>query len=402
MVTNLIYSNDFIKRLKSRVDLLQLVSNYTEMKRTGDGQYMGKCPHPDHHDDTPSFIVYNKNVDDQNWSCYGCHNGGKNLQDNTSKNYGSDCFAFIQWISNYHGSTKPIGFADAVKVLAEYVGMPLEEDRFISKYRELKKLAQKQQVDLFARPDLIAYLNKRGLSNDDIAYFGIGFDIQENRISFPLPNYDGNIIGFSCRRTSDDIDVPKYKNSETSEWFQKKTYLYGMHSVDKSYEYAFITEGVFDVTLAQKYELKNVFGLLNSSLTEQHARFIANMRFIPVFCQDNDRAGQKGILKAVNLMSEYGVNSKVCILPAGKDLAETALMQKENLTQFLLDRSEYFGKYYLGKIFDQFDKDIYDLRMEYLPHAMELINKVPSANEQELLKYELYKRMGGKSFNDML
>ena len=107
-------------------------------------------------------------------------------------------------------------------------------------------------------------------------------------------------------------------------------------------------------------------------------------------------------MKAVNLMAEYDVNSKVCILPAGKDLAETALIHKENLSQFILNSSEYFGQYYLGKIFDQFDKDIYDLRMEYLPHVMELINKVPSANEQELLKYELYKRMGGKSFNDML
>lgn len=401
-MTNLIYSNDFIKRLKSRVDLLQLVSNYTEMKRTGDGQYMGKCPHPDHHDDTPSFIVYNKNVNDQNWSCYGCHNGGKNLQDGASKNYGSDCFAFIQWISNYHGSSKPMSFADAVKVLAEYVGMPLEEDRFLGKYKELKALAQRQQVDLFARPDLISYLNGRGLSDDDIAYFGIGFDIEENRISFPLPNADGNIVGFSRRRVSDDIDVPKYKNSETSEWFQKKMYLYGMHSVDKSFKYAFITEGVFDVALGQKYGLKNVFGLLNSSLTEPHARFISNMGLTPVFCQDNDEAGQKGILKAVNLMAEYGVNSKVCLLPTGKDLAETALICKENLSQFLLDRSEYFGYYYLRKMFEQFDKDMYDLRMTYLPGAMDLIGKVPSTSEQELLKYELYKKMGGKSFSDML
>ena len=398
----MIYSNDFIKRLKSRVDLLQLVSNYTDRKRTGDGQYMGKCPHPNHHDDTPSFIVYNKNIDDQNWACYGCHNGTKNLQDGASKNYGSDCFAFVQWISDYPGSTKVLSFTDAIKVLAEYVGMPLEEDRFLGKYKEFKTVAQLQQRDLFARQSLLDYLNARGLSNDDIWYFGIGFDIQENRISFPLLNVDGNIVGFSKRRVSDDVDVPKYINSETSDWFQKKSYLYGMHSVDKTFKYAFITEGVFDVTLAQKYGLKNVFGLLNSSLTEPHARFISNMRLTPIFCQDNDKAGQKGILKAVNLMAEYDVNSKVCILPAGKDLAETALIHKENLSQFILNSSEYFGQYYLGKIFDQFDKDIYDLRMEYLPHAMELINKVPSANEQELLKYELYKRMGGKSFNDML
>lgn len=401
----MIYSRNFIQTVKSRIDLLELVSHYTTMKKVGDGIYSGKCPHPNHNDDTPSFVVYNKKLDDQNWCCYGCHCDKKNSEQESkfllNKNFGSDCFAFIQWITNYDGTEKAFSFTDAVEYLANYANIPLEEDKFKIQYKILKNIALAHHKDLYTNTEALQYLYSRGLNDSDIAYYLIGYNKENNRISFPLPNTESNIVGFSDRIMPGKIGV-KYINSETSGWFHKSKYFYGISNFNKNEKYAIITEGTFDVILAQKYGVKNVLAPLGTSFTEYHASILSNMKVTPIFCQDNDEAGLKAIMKTVNLMAECGINSKVCLLEPGMDLAEMALKYKNRLTDYINDNSVFFGYYCLNTMFENFDKELYSVRMKYLPNAMDLIQKVPDKNEQELLKYELYKKMGGKSFGDML
>lgn len=399
----MIYSNEFIKKIKSCIDLQELVSNYTSLKKVGNGLWNGKCPHPDHKDDTPSFVVYNKDMDDQNWTCYGCHCDKKNSDDTVGRiNYGNDCIAFIQWITDYKGSKNKMTFKQAIEYLAEYAGIPLEEDRFKKIYADLKTVALNRHKDLLNREDLLKYLYGRGLNINDINYYVIGYNKEKDRISFPLPNMDSNVIAFSDRRLPTDTESVKYINSATSDWFHKGAYFYGINSFDRKLDYAFITEGVFDVILPQKYGVPNVLGTLGTAFTEQHAQFLANAHVVPIFCQDNDSAGRDAVLKSVNMMADLGVNSKICVMKYGKDMADMANKLKRDLYQYLVNQSVYFGYYFLNNMYDNFDRDMYDLRMQYLPKAMSLIEKVPSKHEQELLKYELYKKMGGKSFNDML
>lgn len=85
------YPRDFIDKIKESVNLVELIQEYTELKKIGRYIWTGKCPHPKHDDSTASLIVYTNH---NSWCCYGCH-AGKKAKDN----YGSDCIAFIQWIN---------------------------------------------------------------------------------------------------------------------------------------------------------------------------------------------------------------------------------------------------------------------------------------------------------------
>ena len=86
------YQRDFIDKVKESTDLLELISEYTELKKEGRYIWRGRCPHPDHNDSTYSFTV---NTKTNSWCCYGCHSDKKGV----NNNYGSDCIAFIQWIN---------------------------------------------------------------------------------------------------------------------------------------------------------------------------------------------------------------------------------------------------------------------------------------------------------------
>lgn len=81
------FPDEFIKELKEKTDLVQLVKQYTKLRKVGMGIWQGVCPHPNHNDDTPSFTVWQKS---NSWSCYGCHSGKKGIDGNK----GSDAIAF--------------------------------------------------------------------------------------------------------------------------------------------------------------------------------------------------------------------------------------------------------------------------------------------------------------------
>ena len=142
------FSQEWLKQLKDRVDLLDLVREYTEMHKAGSNLYVGHCPHPNHNDSDASFTV---DIKKQTWCCYGCHSDKKNKKQG---NYGSDCIAFIEWVFNGKKS-----WIDCVKYLAEKVNLPLPKDNYDKQYTINYKLAQKYINDM--TEDAYEYLYDR-------------------------------------------------------------------------------------------------------------------------------------------------------------------------------------------------------------------------------------------------
>ena len=364
----------FIEQLKDRTDLVKLVKEYTQLREVGLGIWQGKCPHPKHNDDTPSFTVWQKH---NSWSCYGCHSGKKGVDGNV----GSDAIAFIQWIDN-------VDFVQAVHRLAKWNDMPIPNDKNQKEFKKNDGLAFKYKKALHDNLDVLEYLYDRGLDDNDIESFGLGYDAYNKRISFPLYDKYRNIVGFNKRITEPNTKGEvKYKNSANSEIFNKSNYLYGIHNLDDSCNEIRITEGSMDVILAHKYGVKNIVATLGTSFTESHAKAIYKTGKTPVLIFDGDPAGNKGIYKAISYFESLGVYCKIVELPYGKDLADMANEKKFDLERYIKERSLTAGYLQLRNIIDLYQSSLYELKLCTTPKIEEVLNFVPYTEKRVLKSF---------------
>ena len=362
----------FIEELKEKTDLVKLVKEYTQLREVGLGIWQGKCPHPKHDDDTPSFTVWQKY---NSWSCYGCHSGKKGVDGNV----GSDAIAFIQWIEG-------VDFRQAVTRLAKWNDIPIPNDKNQKEFKRNDALAFKYKKALNSNIDVLEYLYDRGLDDNDIESFGLGYDSYNRRIVFPLYDKYKNVVGFNKRITEPNTKGEvKYKNSSNSEIFNKSSYLYGIHNLDDSCNEIRITEGSMDVILAHKYGVKNVVATLGTSFTEKHAKAIYKTGKTPVLIFDGDSAGNKGIYKALSYFEALGVYCKIVELPFGKDLADMANEKKLDLERYIKEHSLTAGYLQLRNIINLYQSSLYELKLCTTPKIEEVLNFVPYT-EKRMLK----------------
>lgn len=377
------FPQEFVDQVKETVDMVKLVSEYTDLKKVGPNLYEGHCPHPDHHDSTPSFRVW---ADSQSWACMGCHNGKKTESNKLYKNYGSDCIAFIRWIE-----PKYRNWRSAIIYLAQkyHIPIPTEENDLL--YKHKKTMAYSLMYNLYGEP--LKYLEDRGLTIQDCDDWMIGFDGQ--KITFPLFDRYKNILGFTRRW----LHVPegandKYKNSSNSKIFNKSNYFYGIHNLDTEFDEIRITEGSMDVILANKYGAKNIVATLGTAFTQGHIDMIKHYGKIPVFCLDGDEAGLKAVNKAITLLAEQGVYSKILILPNGKDLADMSLELKEDIEEYIQKHSITYGTYIFNQTIGEYNSKVNEIKIKMMPEFRTLLDFIPSEDEKIIIKSFIRNSMG--------
>ena len=377
------FPQEFIDQIKENVDMVKLASEYTTLKKVGPNLYEGHCPHPDHNDSTPSFRVW---TDSQSWACMGCHNGKKTESSKFYKNYGSDCIAFIRWVE-----PKYRNWRSAVIYLAEkyHIPIPTEENDLL--YKHKKTIAYSLMHNLYGEP--LKYLEDRGLTIKDCDEWMIGFDGE--KITFPLFDRYKNILGFTRRW----LHVPKgandkYKNSYNSKIFNKSNYFYGIHNLDTDFDEIRITEGSMDVILSNKYGAKNIVATLGTAFTQGHIDMIKHYDKTPVFCLDGDEAGEKAINKAITLLAEQGIYSKVLILPQGKDLADMSNELKEGIEDYIQQHSITYGSYILTQAITEYNSKVNEIKIKMIPEFRKLLDFVPNEDEKLILKSYIRNSMG--------
>lgn len=374
------FPQSFIQKIKETVDMKELAEMYTEepMKKTGDGVWQCKCPHPDHNERTASFTVWTRF---NSWACYGCHSGQKTI-DNKNKsqsiNYGSDCIAFIRWIEG-------CDWREAVLKLADLYNIPKPNSANDKEYEQQKQLALQYWTKLTKddNQEALQYLYNRGLDNKDIKDWCLGFDGQ--KITFPLLDKYKNVIGFTRRW----LNMPagrndKYRNSQTSKIFDKSKYFYGIHKVNNNKKYIRITEGTMDVILSTKYGAENIVCTLGTAFTEKHAAIIKRTGLIPVLVYDGDDAGLHAIHKAASLLAEIGVFCKVVILPPGKDLCDMSREYKDFIEDYLKSEAMPYGYFTAQQIVKEYNSKLYELKASMYPKINDILLDVPD-NEKNLV-----------------
>ncbi|PMQ02406.1 MAG: DNA primase [Dictyoglomus sp. NZ13-RE01] len=343
---------DFVDEVKERVNIVDVISKYVNLKRVGKN-FAGLCPF--HNEKTPSFYV---SPEKGLYHCFGCGASG-------------DVFTFLM---NY----KNISFMSALEELANEVGLELpkkEEKRekydvhleiikstaefyhlFLSskfgkegkEYLKKRNIKEKTQEDFllgFApkNPQLLyKYLIKKGFSEEDIIKSKVLFysngewrDLFAGRVTFPIINHRGKIVGFGARTLGND--EPKYINSPESDIFNKREILYALyHGKEKIKKdgKAILVEGYMDAISLHQEGINIAVASLGTSLTHSQAKLLKNYTNNVIIAYDKDVAGIQAGKRALSIFELEGMNVFWLDLPQGyKDPDE--YIQKNDKEKFI-------------------------------------------------------------------
>lgn len=341
--------NHVIEEIRARVDIVELIGSRMELKKGG-SSFMGCCPF--HHEKTPSFSV---NPVRQNYHCFGCGVHG-------------DVFKFLQ---EQDGLT----FVDAVRVLADRVGVTIEEKydknagsrkMLYALHAELAAFYQRCLRQSKGAVGAREYLEGRKLDEATIESFGIGFaparprnailkwaeknnrpveqliaagvvlppregerrdnyyDRFQNRLMFPICDTQGRVVAFSARVLEQGSKAAKYVNSPETDIFIKGRVLYGLDKaaakiVKHPRREAIICEGQIDVIRCHSAGFETAVASQGTAFSKDHVKLLKRYADCVVIVFDGDSAGKKAAVRTGALLLEEGIPVRVASLPQGED-----------------------------------------------------------------------------------
>jgi DNA primase len=378
------FTRDSVDRVKEAADIVEIVSAYTDLRQRGK-DYWGNCPF--HEERTPSFKV---NPQDKLYYCFGCEASG-------------DLFRFVE-------EKEGRDFPEAVEVLAERYGVELEREsedpraeesrrrrarlwellertaKFYESYlwRGTKRECQKARE----------YLASRGLREQVLRDFGVGlapsawdsvfvkaqrekFTVQEllaaglaqkgrsgghydrfrSRITFPIRDQRGRVLGFGGRALSPD-SKPKYLNSPEGELYRKSSTLYGIDRargpIAKARR-AIVVEGYTDVLALHQAGVEEAVAIMGTAITPEQLSMLAGLTEAVVLALDADRAGADAMIRAQRVAGGRGLELRVAAMPEGEDPAD--MLQDGSIERFdqLVDGSIDLPSFHVRAALDRGD-----------------------------------------------
>ena len=425
------YPAGFIDELCDRCNIVDVVSGYVRLKKTG-ANYVGLCPF--HSEKTPSFTV---SAEKQLFKCFGCGEGGSVV-------------SFVMKIEN-------LSFPDAVRKLCDYCGMAYPENDdagFSVKKRvlELNRAAARFYFETLATDagkDGLSYLRRRGLSDAAIRSFGLGYadqswdslikamlkkgfttgeleaarlaskgkngsyyDFFRERVMFPIIDERGDVIAFSGRVMTSGDEGRKYMNSPDTPAYNKSRALFGINLAKKTKsDFFLLVEGNMDVVSLHAAGIDNAVASCGTALTPQQAQLIK--KYVPkvVVCFDQDAAGQKATDKAINVLSAADIEVRVLRLPYVKNEKGELLLDKDgkpvkddpdsfirrsgaDAFSKLLSKPPSDIEYRLATIKESADLLSDDGRIAYFKEAARYLATIPSDVEREVYVRSTAQEMG--------
>ncbi len=329
-----------LEEIKARTDIVEFISDYVALKKSGQN-YKGLCPF--HSEKTPSFMV---NQSKQIFHCFGCGVGG-------------DVVSFLMKQEN-------LSFGEALRYLAKKTGVALSDSHFgktVSDKRDKIIKINEDAVHFFmdnlrgASHLAMAYLKNRGLGDESIENFHIGYaaeqrdgllnhlkkkgyadsalasaglftadsrggirDLFRRRIIFPIFSLKNDVIAFGGRVM--DNALPKYINSPETEVFKKSETLFAINIAKDEIRkkgYALIVEGYLDAIMCHQYGFTNTVAPLGTALTSRQLQKLKLLTRKAVLVFDSDEAGISAARRSLAVLCDNGFTAKVLLLPRGED-----------------------------------------------------------------------------------
>lgn len=336
------YSDELIEEVRSRNDIVDVIGGYVRLQKKG-STYFGLCPF--HNEKTGSFSV---SPNKQMYYCFGCGAGG-------------NVFTFLMKYENYT-------FSEAMQTLADRAGVELPQQEMTEAQKreadkrtrllEINKEAAKYFYSLLRNnrgTKALEYFRKRELSDETMQKFGLGYSDQYsddlyrylrskgyddnilkdsglvtidearggrdkfwNRAMFPIMDANNRVIGFGGRVMGDG--EPKYLNSPETKIFDKSRNLYGLNIARHSRkDYLLLCEGYMDVISLHQAGFDNAVASLGTALTSGHANLLKRYTKEVFLTYDSDGAGVKAALRAIPILKEVGITTKIINMRPYKD-----------------------------------------------------------------------------------
>ena len=341
-------SNEEINDIRASADIVAIIGSYIPLTQKGKN-FVGVCPFHDDH--SPSMSV---SPEKQIYKCFACGASG-------------NVFTFVAEYEN-------VSFIEAVRIVASKCGKELSITTYnnnvsqvLKEENEIMDLTQKFFLNNLRTKfgkDALEYLKNRGLNEDIIKEFGIGLSLDSNdslyqlllkknydikklldlglvnsvngktydmftrRITFPLWDKDGNIVGFSARIYRNEKDVSKYMNSRESKLFKKGETLYNYHKakdIAKREKKIIVVEGFMDAIRISSIGIKNVVALQGTAMTTEQIQLLKKLRVKVILCLDNDNAGLIATINNGDELIKNEIETEVIRLSGEKDPDEYIL-----------------------------------------------------------------------------
>ena len=344
-------SRDAIRAIKERLNIVDIARRYVDLKRNGP-RWVAPCPF--HQETKPSFSV---NEEQGLFYCFGCHASGD--------------------IFDFYGRINGLDFRDTLEQLAAEAGVSLDRGPADPKRREqeqrersgrrqmirMYELAAAQFAAALDSPEgeeCRAYIQKRGLSDEIVQRFGLGwarrdwqslatalhragftarmaaeagllgisersqraYDRFRGRLMFPIKSLSNQIIAFGGRIIADEEEA-KYINSADTPLYKKGEHLYGLAQSRRGITtkgQALLTEGYMDVLTLHQYGYDNAVGVLGTALTPDQIKRLSGFTSRVTLLFDGDRAGRKAALRSCEMLLTRGLACTVVLMPDGEDI----------------------------------------------------------------------------------
>lgn len=398
--------DEIIEEIRTSIDIVDVISEYVTLKKGG-RNYFGLCPF--HNEKSPSFSV---SQEKQIYHCFGCSEGG-------------NAISFIMKVEN-------ITFTEAIEILAKRARIELPEADIsddLKKKNNLKEKIYELNVEAarFYHQNLVSpagkyaeeYLVKRGLNQNTIKKFGLGysldqwdslnkyllskgfsqdliikaglakkskgnsiFDVFRDRIIFPIIDVKGKVIGFGGRTTKDAM--PKYLNSAETLVFNKSRNLYCLNIAKNSNDRKIIiVEGYMDAISLYQFGINNAVASLGTALTENQAKLMSKYCDEVIIAYDSDTAGQAATIRGMEILNDAGLNVKILQMPEGKDPDE--YIRKFGVEKFkgLINNSKTFIQFKMDMLRAQININSLDGKITFLNKMSEILSKIDNVIERD-------------------
>jgi len=418
-----LYTKESKDRVRDAVDFVELVSARTELRRAGPARYEGLCPF--HEERTPSFGI---DPTQKVYYCFGCQASG-------------DLFTFVQ-------ESEGLDFRGALELLAERYNVELELEQEDPRDAERRR-RRDRLLELLARTagyyerclwesaeaaKARDYLAERGLGEEILRRFRVGYApsawdrvllasrrggfseqelyatglaqrSQENgrpydrfraRITFPLSDIRGHVLGFGARALADERPAeasgrrPKYLNTSDTEVYHKGLHLYGADLARPHAAKAgsvILCEGYTDVIALHQAGLQNAVGLMGTALTNDQVGELARMAQTVLLALDADSAGQEAMLKASALAAKRKLELRVVALAPGTDPAELVQRDGPEAMSAAIERAVPFVRFRVERILAAGDDGSPEGRDRILEELRPVFKELPpSAMRMELTR----------------
>ncbi len=412
----------FINDLLARTDIVDLIAMRLKLRNQGKN-YHARCPF--HYEKTPSFTV---NSDRQFYYCFGCgaHGNAVDFLMNYDRLEFVEC---IEELAAIHSLEVPYESGNGMTQIKRHQRQVL--------YQVMDQISDFYQQSLYQSSGTLArnYLQKRGLNDDIIRKFSIGFspsgwdvalkrfglhsdarsdlnqagmlvtndrgrsyDRFRERIMFPICDKRGRVVAFGGRVIGDG--APKYLNSPETEIFHKGRQLYGLYQAQKRYpilKRVLVVEGYMDVLALAQYGIDYAVASLGTSTTSEHIQLLFRATDKIICCYDGDRAGREAARRTLDTALPYlkdGKQLQFMLLPDGED--PDSLIHKEGKVFFeqRIELAQPLSTFLFDILMPKIDFSNPDGRTKLSALAIPMISQVPSETLRLYLRQQLGQKLG--------